>query len=42
MLIKKRNNNAEDAAWLDKDTLFPVRWLPADEGILNEIKKVLE
>lgn len=31
----------EAAAWLDKDTLFSVRWLPADEDILKEIQTVL-
>lgn len=35
-------NEHEAAAWLDKDTLFSVRWLPADEGILKEIEKVLK
>ena len=35
-------NEHEAAAWLTKDTLFSVRWLPADEGILKEIEATLE
>ena len=35
-------NEHEAAAWLTKDTLFSVRWLPADEGILKEIEAALE
>lgn len=35
-------NEHEAAAWLTKDTLFSVRWLPADEGILKEIESALE
>ena len=35
-------NEHEAAAWLTKDTLFSVRWLPADEGILKEIVATLE
>lgn len=35
-------NEHEAAAWLNKDSLFSVKWLPADEGILREIEKVLE
>ena len=31
-------NEHEAAAWLTKDTLFSVSWLPADEGILKEIE----
>ncbi|MGM9740210.1 MAG: (deoxy)nucleoside triphosphate pyrophosphohydrolase [Candidatus Cryptobacteroides sp.] len=34
-------NEHEAAAWLDKDNLFSVKWLPADEDILKEIKSVL-
>ncbi len=34
-------NEHEAAAWLTKDTLFSVRWLPADEGILHMIHEVL-
>ena len=29
----------EAAAWLTKDKLFSVRWLPADEGILKVIEQ---
>lgn len=32
----------EAAAWLNKDTLYSVRWLPADEGVLKEIERVLK
>ena len=35
-------NEHEAAAWLTKDTLFSVRWLPADVGILMEIEATLE
>ena len=35
-------NEHEAAARLTKDTLFSVRWLPADEGILKEIEAALE
>ena len=35
-------NEHKAAAWLTKDTLFSVRWLPADEGILKEIEAALE
>lgn len=35
-------NEHEAAAWLNKDTLFSVRWLPADEGVLKEIERVLK
>ena len=34
-------NEHEASAWLDKDNLFSVKWLPADEDILKEIKSVL-
>ena len=34
-------NEHEAAAWLTKDTLFSVRWLPADEGILHMIMQSL-
>ncbi|MGN1234127.1 MAG: (deoxy)nucleoside triphosphate pyrophosphohydrolase [Candidatus Cryptobacteroides sp.] len=34
-------NEHEAAAWLNKDNLFSVKWLPADEDILKEIKSVL-
>ena len=32
-------NDHEAAAWLTKDKLFSVRWLPADEGILKVIEQ---
>ena len=35
-------NEHEAAAWLNKDTLYSVRWLPADEGVLKEIERVLK
>lgn len=35
-------NEHEAAAWLNKDTLFSVKWLPADEGILKDIEKQLQ
>lgn len=34
-------NEHEAAAWLNKDKLFSVKWLPADEGILKDIEKQL-
>ena len=34
-------NEHEDASWLTKDTLYSVKWLPADEVILNDINKAL-
>lgn len=34
-------NEHEAAAWLNKETLFSVKWLPADEGILKDIQKQL-
>lgn len=32
---------AEDAKWLTKDTLDSVAWLPADQGLVEEIRKAL-
>lgn len=32
---------AEDAKWLSKETLYDVRWLPADITIVDIIKKAL-
>ena len=32
---------AEDAKWLSKETLYDVRWLPADITIVDKIKKTL-
>ena len=34
-------NEHEAAAWLSKDTLRSVKWLPADEGLLDNIAEVL-
>ena len=31
----------ENAAWLSKETLYSVKWLPADLSILNKIEKLL-
>ena len=34
-------NEHETAAWLTKDTLHSVKWLPADEGILEKIENLI-
>ena len=34
-------NEHEAAAWLTKETLHSVKWLPADEGILTKIDNIL-
>ena len=34
-------NEHEAAAWLTKETLHAVKWLPADEGILAKIDNIL-
>ena len=34
-------NEHEAAAWLSKNTLRSVKWLPADEGLLDKIAEVL-
>lgn len=34
-------NEHEAAAWLTKETLRSVKWLPADEGILAKIKTLI-
>ena len=34
-------NEHESASWLSKDTLYSVKWLPADETILSEIETLL-
>ena len=34
-------NEHEAAAWLSKDTLRSVKWLPADEGLLDKIAEVI-
>jgi 8-oxo-dGTP diphosphatase len=30
-------NEHEDAAWLSAETLYSVKWLPADEGLIPKI-----
>ena len=32
----------EDAKWLEKEQLDSVEWLPADEGVVEKLKKKLE
>ena len=34
-------NEHEDAAWLTAETLYSVKWLPADEGLIPKIAAVL-
>ena len=34
-------NEHEAAAWLTKETLHSVKWLPADEGILAKIETLI-
>ena len=34
-------NEHEDAAWLSAETLYSVKWLPADEGLIPKIAGVL-
>ncbi len=34
-------NEHEDAAWLTAETLGSVKWLPADEGLVDRIKKII-
>ena len=36
-----RLNEHEDAAWLTRDTLNSVKWLPADEGLIENIKNII-
>lgn len=31
----------ESAVWLSKDNLYSVDWLPADEGLISQIKRYL-
>jgi 8-oxo-dGTP diphosphatase len=31
----------EDAAWLDRDRLDDVRWLPADETVISRLRELL-
>lgn len=34
-------NEHEAAAWLTKETLSTVKWLPADEGLINRLHTIL-
>jgi 8-oxo-dGTP diphosphatase len=34
-------NEHDDAAWLTAETLYSVKWLPADEGLIPKIESVL-
>ena len=34
-------NEHEDATWLSAETLYSVKWLPADEGLIPKIAGVL-
>jgi 8-oxo-dGTP diphosphatase len=34
-------NEHEDEAWLSAETLYSVKWLPADEGLIPKIASVL-
>lgn len=36
-----RLNEHEAAAWLTCDTIDSVKWLPADEGLVNKIKGII-
>ena len=36
-----RLNEHEAAAWLTRETLDTVRWLPADEGVVRKLKNYL-
>lgn len=35
-------NEHEAAAWLTRDTLHSVKWLPADEGLVGKIGEVMD
>lgn len=35
-------NEHQDSAWLTRETLRSVRWLPADEGVVGRIEGMLE
>ena len=37
-----RLNEHDAAAWLTKETLHSVKWLPADEGLIQKIAAILE
>ena len=34
-------NEHEDSAWLTRDTLHSVKWLPADEGLILKIREII-
>ena len=34
-------NEHEDSAWLTHDTLHSVKWLPADKGLVDRLKKMI-
>ena len=35
-------NEHESAAWLTRETIHSVNWLPADEGLISKIKDILQ
>ncbi|MBQ8500141.1 MAG: (deoxy)nucleoside triphosphate pyrophosphohydrolase [Bacteroidales bacterium] len=35
-------NEHESAAWLTRETIHSVKWLPADEGLASKIKDLLQ
>jgi 8-oxo-dGTP diphosphatase len=37
-----RLNEHDAAAWLTKETLHSVKWLPADEGLIQKIAAILD
>ena len=34
-------NEHEDSAWLTRDTLHSVKWLPADKGLVERLKEMI-
>ena len=40
-LYCRSGNRSKNAAWLSRDTLHSVKWLPADEGILEKIENLI-
>ncbi|MBQ8574078.1 MAG: (deoxy)nucleoside triphosphate pyrophosphohydrolase [Bacteroidales bacterium] len=34
-------NEHEDSAWLTRDTLYSVKWLPADKGLVDRLKEMI-
>lgn len=34
-------NEHEDSAWLTRETLHSVKWLPADKGLVDRLKKMI-